>query len=153
MRDKAPLPHLCNETQPALAAGYASAVNMPPPPPVVSWAREEIDRLEQELSEATRAHAAGLTAALTLTVGRLLEALHDRPGGTVALVASDGCDGEDDDDEDLDKDEDQDDDQDDDAANACIFGRPPLRLRRAASIISADNACFFGRQPTRHGRL
>jgi hypothetical protein len=52
--------------------------------------------------------------ALTLTVGRLLGALHERPGGTVALVASDGCDGEDDD-ADEDADDDQDDDADDDA--------------------------------------
>jgi hypothetical protein len=85
------------------------------------WSGEEIARLEQELSEATRANAASLTPELTLTVGRLLEALHDRPGGTVALVASDGCDGEDDDednDADADADEDNDDDQDEDEESA-----------------------------------
>jgi hypothetical protein len=91
-----------------------------------AWSAEEIDRLEAELSGATRAHAASLTAETLLTVGRLLEAIHGRPGGTVAMVASDGCDGEDDDDqdadEDLDKDEDNDDDADEDEESA--EGRP-----------------------------
>jgi hypothetical protein len=87
----------------------------------VCWPSEGIARLEAELSAATRAHASTLTPDVLLTVGRLLEALHDRPGGATALIATDGTPG-DDDDQDADEDADEDDDQDEDAESA--EGRP-----------------------------
>jgi hypothetical protein len=83
----------------------------------VCWPAEGIDRLEAELSEATRAHGDTLTPELLLTVTRLLQSLHERPGMASALIVTDGCDGQDDDedadeDEDLDEDEDPDEDTD-----------------------------------------
>jgi hypothetical protein len=102
------------------------------------WSAAEIDALERELPEAIRAHADTLTPELTLTLGRLLEAIHDRPGGAVALIATDGTDGDDgeDDDEDNDQDDDQDEDEDGDEETA--------RPGPAAAAPQADPAACEG---------
>jgi hypothetical protein len=78
------------------------------------WSAEEIGRLEAELPEALKAHADALSPDLVRTLGRLIDALAERPGGAVGLIATDGTPG-DDDDEDDDADDDQDDDQDEDS--------------------------------------
>jgi hypothetical protein len=85
------------------------------------WSAAEIDALERELPEAIKAHADTLTPDLVRTLGRLVDALAERPGGTSALIVTDGCDGDDDgedDDEDGDIDEDKDNDEDADEESA-----------------------------------
>jgi hypothetical protein len=85
----------------------------------VVWPGEAIDALERELPLAVKAHGDALTPELVRTVGRLIDALAERPGGALGAIVTDGTPGDDDDqDADEDADEDNDDDQDEDAESA-----------------------------------
>jgi hypothetical protein len=109
----------------------------------VAWSAEEIDRLESELAAAVKAHAGTLSPEVLRTVGRLLEAIHDRPGGTVALVATDGTPG-DDDDQDADDDADLDEDDDEDEG---LAPRQPGPGTPAAGTPAAPQAKAPNRLP------